>query len=116
MAYSENIARRVREKLSKFESLEEKRMMGGLAFMLNGKMCVGVMKNEMMCRIDPELHPVLVEKPGCRTMDFTHRPMIGYVLVDEAVLNSKADFDYWIDLCLGFNPKAKASAKGKLKV
>ncbi len=88
-------------------------MMGGLTFMVNGKMCIGVVKDEMMCRIDPAMHEELVEKRGCRTMDFTNRPMIGYVLIDDVGMHKKKDFDYWIDLSLEFNKVAKASKKRK---
>lgn len=113
MAYSEQIAQRIRERLADLRNVEEKTMMGGITFMVNGKMCVGVIKDEMMCRIDPELQETVVEKQGCRAMDFTRRPMIGYVLIDDSGMRSKADFDYWIDLSLSFNPKAKASKKAK---
>jgi TfoX/Sxy family transcriptional regulator of competence genes len=113
MAYDEKLANRIRERFEDLPDVEEKKMMGGLTFMYNGKMCVGVMKDELMCRIDPELHDTLVEKTGCRTMDFTNRPMIGYVLIDETGMKSKKDFDYWIDLALDFNKRAKASKKKK---
>lgn len=92
-------------------NIEEKAMMGGLAFMVNNKMCVGIFKDEMMCRIDPEFHETAVEMRGCRTMDFTKRPMIGYVLIDETGVKTNAEFDYWINLCLDFNKYAKASKK-----
>ncbi len=113
MAYDEKLANRIRERLSVLTNIEEKAMMGGLTFMYNGKMCVGVIKDELMCRIDPEIHDDVVERRGCRTMDFTARPMIGYILVDESGMKSNKDFDYWIDLALAFNPLAKASKKRK---
>lgn len=111
MAYNENLANRIREKLADLPNIEEKQMMGGLKFMYNGKMCVGIIKDDLMCRIDPEQHEMAVEKQGCRTMDFTKRPMIGYVLVDETGMRSEKDFDYWVNLSLEFNNKAKASKK-----
>ncbi|MBS1669336.1 MAG: TfoX/Sxy family protein [Bacteroidetes bacterium] len=113
MAYNEKLANRIREKFSSLPNIEEKEMMGGLTFMYNGKMCVGIIKDEMMCRIDPSLHEMAVEKTGCRTMDFTKRPMKGYVMVDDSGMKSKKDFDYWIDQALDFNKKAKASKKKK---
>lgn len=116
MAYSEKLANRIRERLSTLSRVEEKSMMGGLVFMYNGKMCVGIIKDELMCRIDPDLHESLVEKTGCRTMDFTNRPMIGYVLIDDSGMNSQKDFDYWINLSLDFNKRAKASKKSKSKI
>lgn len=64
-------------------------MMGGLTFIVKGKMCAGIIKDEMMCRIDPESHETAIEKTGCRTMDFTKRPMKGYVLVDDTGMKTK---------------------------
>jgi len=115
MAYSEKLANRVREKLSSLDSVEEKEMMGGLTFMYNGKMCLGIIKDELMCRIDPALHDASIEKQGCRTMDFTKRPMTGYVMVDESGMKTKKDFDYWVGLALDFNKHAKSSKKKKKK-
>ena len=62
MAYDENLASRIRERLSDFPAVEEKKMMGGLTFMVNDKMCVGVFKDEMMFRIDPAIEQTLLEK------------------------------------------------------
>ena len=111
MAYSEKLGDRIREKLADLSNIEEKEMMGGLTFMYNGKMCVGIIKDELMCRIDPSFHDQAVEKTGCRTMDFTKRPMKGYVMVDDSGMKTKKDFDYWINLSLDFNKKAKSSKK-----
>jgi TfoX/Sxy family transcriptional regulator of competence genes len=93
--------------------MEEKEMMGGLVFMYNGKMCVGVIKDELMCRIDPATHESVVEKTGCRTMDFTKRPMRGYIFVEDVGMKTNNDLDYWIGLAIDFNKKAKASKKSK---
>ena len=113
MAYNEKLADRIGKQLADLPNIEEKEMMGGLIFMYNGKMCVGIIKDEMMCRIDPNFHETAIEKTGCRTMDFTKRPMKGYVLVDDTGMKSKKEFDYWINLCLEFNSKAKSSKKKK---
>lgn len=83
--------------------------------MVNGKMCLGVVKDEMMCRIDPEIEDKALERTGCRPMDFSGRPMKGYVYVSEEGMKKKKDFDYWITLCLDYNPMAKASKKKKVK-
>ena len=115
MAYDENLADRIRKRFVSLENVIEKPMMGGLTFMYNDKMCVGVIKDELMCRIDPSLHNELVEKIGCRTMDFTKRPMAGYILVDEFGMKSNEDFNFWIDLALDFNSRAKSSKKKKAK-
>jgi TfoX/Sxy family transcriptional regulator of competence genes len=113
MAYSEHLANRIRERLAGLHGIEEKAMIGGLTFMLNDKMCIGIIKDEMMCRIDPELHQSVIQKPGCRTMDFTNKPMKGYVMVAEEGMRSESDFEYWIGLCLEFNKKAKSSKRKK---
>lgn len=90
-------------------------MFGGVCYMVNGKMCVGVMKDEMMCRIDPVLESELLEKPGCRAMDFTGKHMKGYVLIDEEAIRTKSKLQQWINLCLDFNHRAKASKKKSQK-
>jgi TfoX/Sxy family transcriptional regulator of competence genes len=113
MAYSEKLAHRIRESLVDLPKVVEKEMMGGLTFMVNDKMCVGIIKDELMCRIDPDLHAEAVEKTGCRTMDFTKRPMKGYVLIDDSGMRTKKDFDFWIGLALSFNDRAKSSKKKK---
>lgn len=115
MAYDQNLADRIRARMASLPNVAEKEMMGGLTFMLNDKMCVGIIKDEMMCRIDPEFHESAVEKRGCRTMDFTGRPMKGYVLIDETGMKAEKDFEFWINLCLEFNSKAKSSKKRKKK-
>lgn len=115
MAYDEHLAKRVREKLVELPNVIEKEMMGGLTFMYNDKMCIGIIKEELMCRIDPALHDMVIKKHGCRTMDFTKRPMKGYVMIEEIGMKSKKDFDYWINLALDFNKKAKSSKRPKKK-
>lgn len=111
MAYSEKMADRIREALVGQKNIEEKKMFGGLCFMVNDKMCIGVNQDEIMCRIDPDVYDEAVERNGARPMDFTGRPMKGYVFVSENGIKKKSDFDYWIQLCLDFNKKAKASKK-----
>jgi TfoX/Sxy family transcriptional regulator of competence genes len=109
MAYNQLLVDRIRIYLAELPQIEEKEMMGGVVFMYNGKMCVGVMKDELMCRIDPEIHDSVVDKNGCRIMDFSKHPMKGYILVDEFGLKTEEEFKFWMELALAFNPKAKAS-------
>ena len=115
MAYNEPLADRIRMALGHLSNVEEKHMFGGVCFMVNDKMCIGVIKDDMMCRIDPTLENVVLEKNGCRTMDFTKRPMKGYFYISEKGMSSKKDFDYWIGLCLEFNTRAKSSKKKNKK-
>lgn len=113
MAYSETLANRTREALLHIDNVEEKAMMGGLTFMVNDKMCIGIIKDELMCRIDSSLHESCIEQVGCRTMDFTKRPMKGYIMIDDSGMKTKKDFDYWINLALQFNKNAKQHKKKK---
>jgi TfoX/Sxy family transcriptional regulator of competence genes len=115
MAYSLILAERIRETLAHLPNVVEKTMMGGLTFMLNDKMCVGIIADELMCRIDPELQEIALSKPGARIMDFSGRPMKGYVIINESGMQSQEDFEYWINMCLDFNHRAKASKKRKRK-
>ncbi|HYG49501.1 MAG TPA: TfoX/Sxy family protein [Flavobacteriales bacterium] len=111
MAYSEKLADRIREELGEVKKVEEKFMFGGVCFMVDGKMCMGVVKEEMMCRIDPDIYEEALEKKGCREMVFTGKPMKGYVFISDEGMKSKKELRYWVDLCLEFNKKAKASKK-----
>lgn len=113
MIYNEKLAQRVREALRGLQNVEEKKMMGGLTFMVNGKMCLGIVKDELMARIDPAIHDDSIKKKGCRTMDFTKKPMKGFVFIDESGMGSKKELEYWVRLALDFNIKAKAAKKKK---
>ena len=113
MSFDEDLADRVRLVLGNRRGLAEKKMFGGLCFMVNGKMCVGVEKERMMVRFDPVLNDEVMEKEGCSPMDFTSKVMKGYVFVDAAVLNTNKKLDYWVQLALDYNKKAKASKKKK---
>jgi TfoX/Sxy family transcriptional regulator of competence genes len=111
MAYNDKLASRVREALASKRKVKEKKMMGGLTFMVNDKMCIGILQEDLMLRIDPGIYEIVLEKHGCREMNFTGRPMKGFVFVSEDGYKTKKDFDYWINLALDYNKKAKASRK-----
>ncbi len=113
MAYNEQLANRIRERFADLENVEEKNMMGGYTIMYNGKMCVGIFKEELMCRIDPDTQDELLERGNCGVMEMGGKKMNGYLLVDGNAVKSKKEFDFWIDQCISFNPKAKASKKKK---
>jgi TfoX/Sxy family transcriptional regulator of competence genes len=115
MAYNEKLAERIRERLNEVPNVREQQMMGGLTFMVNEKMCVGVFKDELMCRINPHIREELLEKSGCHTMTFTKRPMRGIVLVEESGVHSKKDFEFWITYCLDYNKTLKRTKKKKPK-
>ena len=114
MAYDEYLADRIRAVLeSRRISFYEMKMMGGLCYMIDDKMCVGVVKNNLMARIDPEIYEQALTRTGCREMNFTGRSMKGYVFVEPEGIDLDDDHDYWVELCLDFNPKAKSSKKKK---
>jgi TfoX/Sxy family transcriptional regulator of competence genes len=112
MAYDEQLAGRVRSFFKRRrKSFEEKRMMGGLCFMVNGKMCIGVEKARLMARIDPDIYDQALRRKGCVPMDFTGRPMRGFVFVNAEGFAADGDLVSWLNLALEFNPRAKASKK-----
>lgn len=114
MAYNENLADKIREIISlTHKKVEEKIMFGGICFMVNKKMCVGIVKERMMVRLNPELFEEVIEKDGCEPMDFTGKVMKGFVFVNAEALNTKKKLTYWIGLALEYNKIAKASKKKK---
>lgn len=111
MAYNEKLAERIRLALAHLPAIEEKKMFGSLAFMVNGKMCLAAGANRMMCRIDPAIHEEAVKKKGSHTVIMKGRAYKGYVYVDDGSLKTKTAFHYWVNLALDFNKQAKASVK-----
>ena len=120
MAYDEYLADRIRKTFEEQNTaFAEKKMMGGLCFMVNEKMCCGIhydKKKEtdlLMARIGLDASIDALEHKGCHPMDFTGRPMKGYVFVTPDGFDAEEDLAHWIRLCLAFNPLAKASKKKK---
>lgn len=114
MAYNEFLADRIRQTLrTKNTIFQEKKMMGGLTFLVEGKMCVGIIKEDLMARIDPEIYSEALKNKDCREMDFTGRPMTGFVMINPSGTDMDEDLEYWINLALEFNPRAKSSKKRK---
>lgn len=112
MAYDEQLAKRIRGTFLKSKvRFEEKRMMGGLCFMVGGKMCVGVEKSRLMARIDPAIYDAALRRKGCVPMDLTGRPMRGFLFVNSVGMTTDAELESWLKLALEFNPKAKASKR-----
>lgn len=112
MSYDQSLANRVERHFTANNiAFETKRMMGGLTFMVKGKMCVGVETNRLMARIDPATEPEALRRPGAKPMDFTGRPMRGFVFVDMKNLRTARELTYWLNLALAFNPKAKSSKR-----
>jgi hypothetical protein len=113
MGYNQKLADRLREALSDFPKVEEKKMFRGVTFMVNGKMCISVSGENLMCRFDPVLQEEVMERRGVEPMIMKNRQYKGYAYVTPEGFKSKKDFDYWVKLCLDFNKKARASKKKK---
>src|SRR4051794_10355780 len=103
MAYSEKLADKIRQALAQLPNVEEKKMFGRIAFMVNNKMCLTAGPGQMMCRIDPGIHEEAIKKEGCRTVIMKGREYKGFVYVNEENLKTKRDFSYWLTLALEFN-------------
>jgi TfoX/Sxy family transcriptional regulator of competence genes len=116
MAYHEPLAARIREYLAPLRlPTEEKRMMGGLCFMVRDKMCVGVHQDRLMVRIDPATMTQALARRGCTPMDFTGRPLRSFVFVSPEGWTAPEDFNAWLATALEFNPRAKSSKKAAKK-
>ena len=114
MAYDEYLAERIRNAF-KEKGIEtvEKKMMGGICYMVDDKMCAGVIDDKLMARLDPDIYDEALKRKGCRPMDFTGRPMKGYVFVTPDGFDNDKDLGRWIQLTLDFNPFAKSSKRKK---
>jgi len=102
---------RVRAVLRGTVDYREKKMFGGITFMVDGKMCVSVGRERIMCRIDPAFWESALKHKGCRTVTMKDREYRGYVYVEESAVRTRRDLDYWIGLALAFNRKAAASSR-----
>jgi TfoX/Sxy family transcriptional regulator of competence genes len=97
MAYDEQLADRVREALSPRADLTERKMFGGIAFMVGGNMAVGVINDDLMVRLDPADAERALKEPHTRPMDFTGRPMKGMVFVDSTGTESDENLAGWVE-------------------
>ncbi|GAB1858159.1 hypothetical protein MHTCC0001_29960 [Flavobacteriaceae bacterium MHTCC 0001] len=120
MAYDTYLADRIRQQLKeKHIVFTELKMMGGLCFKVDNKMLCGIHIDKtygdslLMARIGLDAYEIELKKPECLPMDFTGRPMKGYVFVTPMGFDSDEALSYWLDLCLRFNPLAKASKSRK---
>jgi len=114
MAYDELLADRMRQAFNdKSVVYEEQKMMGGLGFMVDDKLCIGIYKEELMARIDPDEMDQLLKRQNCRQMQHGKRMMKGYINVEPLGFDNDVDLEFWIDRCLEFNPRAKSSKKKK---
>jgi TfoX/Sxy family transcriptional regulator of competence genes len=96
MPYDEGLAERIRGVFLDRTDVAEKRMFGGIAFMVRGRMCVGIVKEDLMVRVGAAAHDALAQEPNARPMDFTGRPMKGFLFVSPDGFESDAELERWI--------------------
>ena len=111
MAYDEKLANRIRASLARRKGFSERKMFGGIAFMLDGKMCCGVLNDQLVARVGPEAYAPALREPHVRPMDFTGRPMKGYVYVGAKALNGDAKLRTWIARTVDFARTLPAKKK-----
>lgn len=102
MAYDEMLAQRIRMALAGRDGVTERKMFGGIAFMVGGNMCCGVVGDDLMVRVGPERHEQALARPHVRPMDFTGRPMKGMAYVAPAGCRAEADLAAWVDMAADF--------------
>ena len=116
MAFNEYLEERINLILNeKHVQFESRKMMGGLCYMIDDKMCIGIIKEDLMARVGVDAYDELVKREGARPMDFTKRPMKGYVYVAPEGIDFDSDLEFWIQKALDFNPLAVASKSKKKK-
>jgi hypothetical protein len=103
MPYDEELADRIRGALLKYRKVEEKKMFGFLVFMVNGRMCLGVRGDEMMCRIGPDSMESVLRHDGCAPLRMKRKTSLNMIMVEESGMRTKKEFDFWVDLALQFN-------------
>jgi TfoX/Sxy family transcriptional regulator of competence genes len=113
MTYNRVLAERVKEALASIPDVEERKMFGGITFMVNGKMCVSVSGDRLMCRVDPAIQEEVLHRKGTQLVTMRGREYKGYIYVIEEVIKREEDFSFWIGLSLEYNKKAKASVRKK---
>lgn len=112
MPYDTALADRIADALTaRRVTFYTKQMFGGLCVMVNDKMCLGILDTRLMVRLDPAMEAAALKKAGCKPMDFTGRPMKGYVFVSRDGCETEKQLAEWVSLALEFNPKAAVSKK-----
>ncbi len=102
MAYDEALADRIRSYFQTRCDADERKMFGGLCFMVEDHMCCGIVADALMARVGPERYEACLEQPGAREMDFTGRPMKGMVYVETDAIREDESLARWIDICREF--------------
>jgi TfoX/Sxy family transcriptional regulator of competence genes len=101
-SYDRDLAERIRKALAGQRGVTEKEMFGGIAFLLRGRMFCGITNNTLMARIGPDRYEKALAKAHVRPMDFTGRPMKGYVFIDAQGLRTRRSLASWVGQCIDF--------------
>jgi len=110
MPYSESLAERIRRRLARRKNVEEKKMFGGIGFMLNGNMCVGVWKGSVIARVGPEQYEAALGESFVSEFDITGRAMAGWVLVSPKGVEDDDQLRKWIDKAATFSSSLMMTA------
>jgi TfoX/Sxy family transcriptional regulator of competence genes len=102
VSYDEQLAERIRKARSGRRGITEKKMFGGLSFLLRGNMCCGIAKGELMVRVGPDAYPKALARKHARPMDFTGKPLTGYVYVAPRGVRSQRELRGWVEQGLAF--------------
>jgi TfoX/Sxy family transcriptional regulator of competence genes len=120
MAYDETLATRIRQQIRQLPDTSERKMFGGICFMTGGNMFAGIVGEQLMARLPKEDYEAALSRPGARPMDFTGRPMAGFIYVHRAGIESDADLALWLDQCYTYaaslpakQPAARKAARVK---
>lgn len=110
MPYDEGLAERIRGIVEDDPRIQEKKMFGGLAFLVDGSMSVGIIRDELMVRVGPEAYQEALSRPHARPMNFTGRPMRGFVQIAPAGFEEDADLSSWVALAIAYAETQPAKA------
>jgi len=113
VAYDEQLAARIRRAVEDRPDVSERKMFGGIAFMCSGKMFAGVMGNDLLARVAPGAYDEALSRPGAGVMDFTGRPMAGFIVVDGGVVADNTVLNTWLDEGLAYAASLPAGTPGR---
>jgi TfoX/Sxy family transcriptional regulator of competence genes len=113
MVYDKNLANRIRKVIQTYRDVTEKEMFGGISFLINRKMCCGVIKENLLLRLGPRDYEILVKKPNFRPMDFTGRPLRGFIFVNQKGCETSAQLAKLVKLSADYVMSIKEMKKKK---
>ena len=111
MPYDEKLAQKVRRQFKRTKGITEKKMFGGICFMVNGNMACGVERNNLVIRVGPDNYEEALKKPHARPMDFTGRPLRGFVYVSPEGYKTPINLKKWIEFGINFVQSLPAKSK-----